>query len=116
MAKIEIILESNQIKMFKRESIKSFKQEIDSKIAKLRSKDCHSEKTLISELIYSTHGMNCGFGCQMHMVVSGFICATDLNRLFLIKNYEKASYNKYFSYFDKKCENMTYSKNYLGIY
>ena len=77
MAKIEIILESNKIKMFKIESIKSFKVEIDSKIAKLRSKDCHSEKTLISELIYQTHGMGCGFGCQMHSVISGFICATD---------------------------------------
>ena len=114
MAKMELIFESDKIRTFKNEKIKPFQNEIQSKIEYLRSGDCYLNKTLISVILYEPHGINCGFGCQMHSAVSGFICATDLNRLFLIKNYESGKYNKYFKFFDEKCKDMNYSSKYLG--
>ena len=114
MAKMELIFESDTIRIFKKEKIKQLEDEIQSKIEYLRSGDCYSNKSLISEILYEPHGISCGFGCQMHSAVSGFICATDLNRLFLIKNYENGKYNKYFKFFDEKCKDMNYPSKYLS--
>ena len=114
MAKMELIFESDEIKKFQKLKIKDFENEIQSKIEYLRSGDCNLNKTLISVILYESHGINCGFGCQMHSAISGFICANDLNRLFLIKNYKNGKYNKYFKFFDEKCKDMSYSNNYLS--
>ena len=115
MAKMELIFESDKIKSFKQEKIKHFEKEIQSKIEYLRGGDCYFNKTLVSVIMYEPHGVSCGFGCQMHSAASGFICANDLNRLFLIRNYQNGNYNKYFKFFDEKCKDAKYSTNYLSI-
>lgn len=111
---MELIFESVKIKTFKKEKIKHFEKELQSKIEYLRDGDCFLNKTLILLLVYEPNGKNCGFGCQMHSAASGFICANDLNRLFLIQNYENAKYNQYYTFFDEKCKGVNYLAKYIS--
>ena len=115
MGKLELIFESEQIKSFKYSRIKNFEKEIQTKINYLHNGDCYSNKTLIDILLNETHAISCGFGCQMHSAASGFICAYDLNRIFLIKNFENGKYNKYFKFFEEKCNRLNYQTSNIGI-
>jgi hypothetical protein len=114
MGQMELIFESEKIVYFKKSKIKNIEKELKKKIEYLRSGDCNLNKTLIDILLYETHAISCGFGCQMHSAASGFICAYNLNRMFLIKNYENGKYDKYFKYFDEKCSDAYYSTYNIG--
>jgi hypothetical protein len=62
-------------------------------------------------LAFEKNAVGCGYGCQMHSLSSGFICAIDTNRMFFIDNYETGGYNKYFEFFNKKCEGTVATRN-----
>ena len=109
MAKLELILESDKVKAFKKEKTNYFEAEIKSKIEYSRSNDCYSNKTLSLVLLNERQQKNCDFGCQMKFVSSGFMCATDSNRLFLMNESLNGKYKKYFKFFNKECNKMNNS-------
>ena len=111
MAKIELVLESDRLKSLKSEMIKSFEDELQTSISSLQNSDCLKEDTLAADLYFVKNGALCGYGCQMHSLASGFICATDLSRMFFVDNYNAGGYHKYFEFFSKKCEGTVNSRN-----
>ena len=115
MAKMELIIQSNVMQSFKKEKIRNFEIALQMKIENLRRGDCNLNKTLIAVMEYESHAISCGFGCQMHYISAAFLCSIEKDRLFLVKNYEKSKYNKYFAFFDEKCINTNYSTNYVGM-
>ena len=87
MAKLELIIQSNDIQTFKKEKIRNFENAFELKLKNFRSGDCYFSKTLIAVLDYEKHAISCGFGCQMHYISAAFLCSTEKERLFLVKNY-----------------------------
>lgn len=111
MAKIELLLESDRIKEFKKERVKNFEDELQARISSLQKSDCLKDDTFAAVLPFEKNAVGCGYGCQMHFLSSVFICATDKKRMFFIDNYEIGQYNKYFELFAKKCEGTVDSRN-----
>ena len=115
MGSLELVFNTNEVKQYLKKNSMHYSDIVQRKIELIQNKsDCYYSRNLIIDLIYQPDGINCGFGCQMHSIASGFLCAFDTNRLFLIKNYENANYQKYFVNFNDKCKNYKYSKNYIS--
>ena len=111
MAKIELVLESSKIKSSKSEMVKWFEDELQANISRFQTNDCLRDDSLAASLHFEKNGVQCGYGCQMHSVASGFIYATDLHRMFFIDNFKTGGYYKYFGFFNKKCEGTVETRN-----
>jgi hypothetical protein len=104
------------MKEFKTSMIKGFKNELDAKIIRLQNGNCLDDDTFEVVVPYESNAVGCGFGCQIHCITSGFICAIDKNRMFIIRKNENSFYYKYLHMFNVSCQSEPKEKIYLSIW
>jgi hypothetical protein len=72
-----------------------------------------------SKHVLNMTGLNpvtCGLGCQLHIISAGILCATEINKQYLVIDH-RGNYDKYFRAFDPFCvkANDTNMKNGIQI-
>ena len=99
--------------------MKLYLNKITSKISsqiqlKLKSKqknvECNASKHALN--LDQLNPFDCGLGCQLHVISAGIICATEMNKQYLVIKHQ-GKYDEYFSSFRLICGHQNQK---LGIY
>ena len=53
---------------------------------------------------------DCGLGCQLHVISAGILCATEMNKKYLVIG-NKGNYEKYFRAFEPYCSEINDENN-----
>jgi hypothetical protein len=116
MSNLEVLLESQKFKKFLKQKSLENQLALQKKIEDLQNiKKCNNDSIIC--VLGETKPYECGFGCQMHQISSGFFCSLEKNVIFNIKNYESSLFQKYLINFNNKCQNKGYNKSfYISIY
>ena len=110
ISNIEIILNSNKIRVY----LTSISNRISEKIQlnlknKQQNVECNTSKHVLN--LHNLNSFDCSLGCQLHVVSAGILCATEMNKKYLIINHD-GKYDRYFKAFEPVCEN---DKRNIGI-
>jgi hypothetical protein len=103
-AKLRIFLKNEKITDFSNKKLLNKSNEIRNKIDSLQNPvDCESAKKFFCVLV-----KNCGFGCQIHFILTCFLNGFYRNRTVIFKDskIKKKNFNRYYSTFKQfsKCD------------
>ena len=105
-AKLRIFLKNEKIADFSNKKLLNKSNEIKTKIDSLQNPvDCESAKKFFCVLV-----KNCGFGCQIHFILTCFLNGFYRNRTVIFKDskIKKKNFNRYYSTFKQfsKCDHL----------
>ena len=64
--------------------------------------ECNASKHALN--FENLNPSDCGLGCQLHVISAGIICATEMNKQYLVIKHQ-GKYDEYFNSFKLACGN-----------
>ena len=108
---MEAILYSNKIKFYLKKITNKISARIQLNINnKQKNVECNASKHALN--FDQLNSVDCSLGCQLHVVSAGIICATDMNKKYLVIKHQ-GKYDEYFSSFELVCGHQNQQK--LGL-
>jgi hypothetical protein len=98
---VEVILNSNKIKFYLKNITNKISSQIQLKLnKKQKNVECNANKHALN--LDKLNSVDCSLGCQLHVISAGIICATEMDRQYLVLKHQ-GKYDEYFSSFELVC-------------